>query len=81
MIGPSASLSFSACICAAGAARLCPDGPDPEDQGCSAGAGQPAVPQDEEDPLPGGSQRPCSRSTGRRRGGQSPNLALLSCGS
>lgn len=43
--------------------------PHPEDQGCSAWAGQSAVPQDEEDPLPGEAQWAHGRKPRRGRGG------------
>ena len=46
------------------ASRYRGDGPDHPDKGGSAGAGQPAVPQDEEDPVPRGPQRPGPRGGG-----------------
>lgn len=54
---PQCSLS-PAPICAPGAATHSHYGPNSEDQGRCAGAGQPAVPQDEEDSIPRGTQWP-----------------------
>lgn len=62
-------LLCAACICPARAARVGAYGPDSAHQRCCERAGQPAVPQDEKDPLPGGPQWPCGRGP-RRRGGQ-----------
>lgn len=58
----------SAWLCASRSASAGPGGPDPEDEGCCAGAGQPAVPQDEEDPLPGETQQSHGRVPGRGGG-------------
>lgn len=60
------------CSVSSNPARFCPPGatsqgahrPHPEDQGCSEGAGQPAVQENEENPVPGDTQRPPERVPG-----------------
>lgn len=51
-------------VCSSRAARNSVNRPDSENKGCRERAGQPAVSQNEEAPLPGGPQWPCSGNTG-----------------
>lgn len=60
------------CFISFNSARFCPPGattqgahrPHPKDQGCGEGAGQPAVPENEENPVPGDTEWPPERVPG-----------------